>query len=143
MKTDIPMVDYPESFGKKVRKKLVYISPLQFLEMCKFTSMKRNQREMNLNMYIRNIIVKSSIKKIKQGLQSGTNVIPLPYIETVLGVPFNHEGRNRAIAAMELGIQKIPVILIGNTNSYIEKNPIKYLKNRGFSLNEIKKRKIW
>jgi len=109
-KTTVPIIDYPESYGFPPAKRR-NITPKEFMGYAQKTGYG-DSLTMTPEDYKRRVISKSNLVRIKAGLQSNKPVVPIPYIETRKGVPIEHEGRHRAIAAEELGHKTIPVMFV-------------------------------
>ena len=123
-KTDTPLIDYPASYGYK--KKVKMISPEEFIELTRKEAMARVLRDkgrtsdssyiFDPKRYEEVVISKSRVEKLKPALSSKDPLMSEPWIELKKGVVVGHEGRNRAIAAKELGIKKIPVHFVYRKN---------------------------
>lgn len=118
-KTTIPMIDYPESYGKKVTKK--EMSPEEFMEITRQEAIARTpDKEKKEYAYLFDpkkyesvVIHRPNLERIKEGLRSKEEVVPPAYIElSKEGRIIGHEGRHRAVAAKELGMEKIPVFIL-------------------------------
>jgi hypothetical protein len=108
--TTVPIVDFPESYGyKKVR---VMMSPKKFMELAKLTATQQKYRDENIISYMRNTTYPNSVERAKVGLLDTRPLVPTPYLEFKDGKIKEHEGRNRAMASLELGRKQIPVYLI-------------------------------
>ena len=126
-KTDTPLIDYPKSYGYKKRVKMM--SPETFIELTRKEAMGRvlrNKGRTSDSSYIFDpksyeevVISKSRVEELKPALASKEPLMSEPWIELEKGFIVGHEGRNRAIAARELGIKKIPVHFV-----YKENEPI-------------------
>lgn len=110
LETTIPIVDYPASFGYE--KRTVHIPPREFLKLAQKTSLDFEYIYMDLDKYIKINTYEPSIKQAMKGLRSKRKVVPAPYIEFKHGKAIEHEGRNRAVASLRLGIKTIPVHFI-------------------------------
>jgi hypothetical protein len=128
-KTTIPAIDYPEEFNSFREKSVVRMSPDEFLKLAKKTSENSAMQQakhsskpspdatkllqMSQEDYEKMIRSEHKVDRIKEGLQQGKN-IPAGHIEFEhnSNVPAEHEGRHRAMAARELGMEEIPVVLV-------------------------------
>ena len=100
------------SFGKgKIDFKC--LSPDDFLRLAQQTTYDKELREKNLDDYIKEIKMDDKLNRVKKGLDSGAKFPPL-FIDFENGIPTEHEGRHRALAAKELNIKKVPVLLFEN-----------------------------
>ena len=120
-KTDIPIVDAPESFGFK--KEIKQMSPDEFLEFTRAESKRRTKGKQGYGYlespeeYEKVVIFKPGLKRIKEGLKDPKPLVPEPSLEFGKeGEIESHEGRHRAVAAREVGIEKIPVHVIKPKN---------------------------
>jgi hypothetical protein len=112
--TTVPIIDYPEEFHSIRQKSVVKMSPDEFLRLARQTGENRPGRvPYSQEEYERIIRQESKIARVKMGLQEGKD-IPAGYIEFPPkgNIPIGHEGRHRAIAARELGLKEIPVVLV-------------------------------
>lgn len=127
--TTVPLVDYPESFGKI--GKTVAMTPGQFMRAAQRTSSDPSMRDMPPEMYEERVIVNSKgkyIKKLGRVIKSKhpkARMRPgyLEWEDYEFAEGFRkrkldkprltaHEGRHRAVAAREVGEKRIPVRLI-------------------------------
>jgi len=107
---DVPIVDYPESYGFMKRKEMM--SPIQFFKLARLTSTGEKGRAMPIKEYIKQTIYDGSVKKAIIGLKSKKALVPTPWLEFRDGYIKEHEGRNRAWAGELVGRKQIPVWFI-------------------------------
>ena len=112
-----PIAQYPESYGYKGWKK--NISPQDFLRLAMFEEMVRHPVAYgNLKGYQQAVISPSNVKRLKPIIASKTKEMDMPWIETHGLIPVGHEGRHRAVAAMELGQSTIPVYFVDTSSRF-------------------------
>jgi len=114
LKSTVPIVDYPESFGYK--GKLIWMSPREFLKKAQSGYGSEETRNMSEEEHRKQTEYIPSIEKTKQGLIKGNGEVPIGYLEINEDGRIDHEGRNRAWASIDLGIEKIPVKVIWKPN---------------------------
>jgi len=114
METTVPMVDHPESYGYQKRTK--YISPDEYMQEAWASHGYEKSGFTSVQDYEKANIFRPKLQHIKEGIQQKKKVVPAGWLELKEGKLVGQEGRHRAVAARELGVQKIPV-------HYIETRP--------------------
>ena len=97
---DYPLEDpplYGDSDYKQKGGKIIHMSPDDFLKQVRFLKIDEISRD--------------NIEDLKVHMQRGFKLDP-PIIYLQNGDIIDHDGRHRAVAAKEMGIQDIPVIHI-------------------------------
>jgi len=124
----VPIVDYPQSYGYKRTKRM--ISPNEFLDYTRQQSLlttnwgkeKGYEYLQNPKTYEKAVIMPTNVARLKPIIKSSKGKMSVPWIETKRGVPVEHEGRHRAVAAREVGYSKIPVYFVETDKEYIGQN---------------------
>ena len=86
---------------------VVYMSPKEYLEYCAKIQDTSYEEQLNI---VSGPYGSSKVDKLIELINSGVK-LNMPYINTVKGY-ISQEGRHRAKAAMDLGYDKIPVLVI-------------------------------
>jgi hypothetical protein len=110
LKTTVPIVDYPESYG--YTKRTVYMSPDDYMKKAYASHGYARSGFMSVEDYEKANIQQSNVDRIKEGLRKKEKVVPAPWLETRRGIYEDQEGRHRAVAARQLGMGKIPVHIL-------------------------------
>ncbi len=125
-----PAFTYPRSYG--YRKRLTHMSPTKYMQLAKKGYNDEASRNMPDEEHERRVISKSNVERLKPIIQSKYGKMTVPILETKRGKIVDHEGRHRAIAAKELGMQEIPVFMVESDKDYIDymetQKPIKAMK---------------
>ena len=90
--------------GEKHGGRVCEMSPAEYLKRCAYQVFDDATIESTLA-----AIDESNVKKYAEQMKSGTK-FDMPYLNFMSG---QQEGRHRAAAAMQLGINKIPVLVVG------------------------------
>lgn len=90
--------------GEKHGGRICEMSPAEYLKRCAYQVFDDATIESTLA-----AIDESNVKKYAEQMKSGTK-FDMPYLNFMSG---QQEGRHRAAAAMQLGIDKIPVLVVG------------------------------
>ena len=126
--TTTPIADYPESFG--YTGETIMMPPQKFLDITHQEAIERVTRNPDpadewilgpREDYEKVVIRPKNVERLKPILASEEKEMNLPYLEYRGGIPIGHEGRHRAAAARELGMEQIPVRVI-----YTDKQPEVY-----------------
>lgn len=128
LQTTVPVVDYARSYGYK--RKLDYMTPDEYIEK----SMVSHNIPVNPRTkddYERSSIHPNNVKRIKMGLITPQKQVPALWLETKEGKLVGQEGRHRAIAARELGIEKVPVWTVESDKTFLKKKE-GYNPNKGY-----------
>jgi hypothetical protein len=106
------VASYRSFFGYKPgSQEFTFISPDRFLSLASkrvFTNRETGER--------REYYDESALKKLRERMESGKPIDPL-FLDVESGTcqVVDHEGRHRAIAAKQVGIDKLPLILYCKT----------------------------
>lgn len=93
----------------------------------------------NQETFYNNVLDKNNVNKLKKLMEDSNVKMNIPHIEyNSEGRPIGHEGRHRAMAAVQLGIKLIPVNIVKNSDQIGYGKEVKTLKQ----LNEFDKWKI-
>jgi len=119
-KTTLPITDYPEQYSREYETKVVKMSPSEYIRQAKRESdlarMRSGKDMESQEDYEDSVIHRPTVEKLKPLIKSKKRVVANPWLErqgTDDGYdrPIGHEGRHRAVAAREAGVEEIDVFV--------------------------------
>ena len=110
LKSGVPIVDYPESFGHTGKR--VFMSPDEFMDKVKKGYDIPEHREWSRKEHEERVIFTNALDKLKKVIADPNIDVDAPYLEYTKSGGIDHEGRHRAVAAKRLGMKEIPVNIV-------------------------------